>query len=76
MNYAAIVNKVPQFIISLIFLLGYFYNLNLFVTGQTSIPEGYDDYVKILLGLLTIGVPLVLQFWLGSSSGSKDKQIS
>ena len=65
--------KIPQLIISIIFILGYFYNLNILMTGGAKIDAGLEDFVKILLTILTVAIPIIIQFWLGSSSGSKDK---
>ena len=67
------VNKWPQIILSTIFIVGYFIILGLLLSGNLSIPQGLGEVVMLLLGLLTREVPTIMQFWFGSSSGSKDK---
>lgn len=67
------VNKWPQIILSAIFIVGYFLILSLLVSGTLTISSEVKDTVILLIGLLTREVPTIMQFWFGSSSGSKDK---
>lgn len=58
-------NLWPQIIIGAAFILGYFAIL---------ICDGALEAFEVdplLLGVLTTGIPVILQFWFGSSSGSK-----
>ena len=65
-------NFWPQVTLSVIFVVGYFIVLALFFTGETSVVPMSDAFM-VMLGVLTAGVPQVLAFWLGSSSGSTKK---
>jgi len=67
------VNKWPQIILSAIFIVGYFIILGLLVSGKLTISSEVKDTIILLIGLLTREVPTIMQFWFGSSSGSKGK---
>ncbi len=67
------VNKWPQIILSAVFIVGYFFILGLLVSGTLMISSEVKETVILLIGLLTREVPTIMQFWFGSSSGSKDK---
>lgn len=58
-------------IISLVVCGGFFFVL--YHVMENSIPEGSREIALILLGSLGAGFTQVLNFWLGSSKGSKDK---
>jgi hypothetical protein len=71
------VNIWPQIILSTIFVLGYFSVLafimhagqdTLMVTNQTM-----TGVFTTILGVLTAAIPQILNFWFGSSLGSKEK---
>lgn len=68
-------NMMPQIILSAAFILGYFSVCFLLFTSS-AITE-MDDFAKgqigIMLGILTAAIPQILNFWFGSSSGSKEK---
>lgn len=64
---------VPQVSISLLFLGGYFGLMVAIIGGWAHIPTEYHDLSVTLIGVLTAGVPQVLNFWLGSSHGSQKK---
>jgi len=60
-------NMWPQIILSIVMIVGYFWIVYL----EASDPAlDIDDY---LLGVLTGAIPMILQFWFGSSTGSKEK---
>ena len=58
-------------IISLVVTLGFF--TMLYVVLKVEIPAESKDSALILLGALAAGFTQVLNFWLGSSKGSSDK---
>lgn len=64
---------LPQIVLSVIFIGGYFYVVASLISGDIIIPEGQAQLVTVLLGVMTAGVANVMQFWFGSSSGSKEK---
>ncbi len=67
------VNMRPQMILSTIFIGGYFVLIFLLFSGEVQITENIKDMANILLGVLTASIPSIMQFWFGSSSGSKEK---
>jgi len=67
------VNMRPQIILSMIFIGGYFALVFMLFSGEVKITEDIRDMSNILLGVLTASIPAIMQFWFGSSSGSKDK---
>lgn len=67
------VDKRPQIILSAVFIIGYFAILISLMSGAVEIPDNFKDSIILLLGILTREVPTIMQFWFGSSSGSKDK---
>lgn len=68
------VNQRPQIWLSVLFVGGYFLFLALLVSGDVHIPESIKDTVLLLLGVITREVPTIMQFWFGSSIGSKTKE--
>lgn len=70
------VDKRPQIILSGVFVTGYFILVYSLITGIAIIPEEQKTLVNTLMGVLTAGVANIMQFWFGSSSGSKDKDSS
>lgn len=65
----------PQVSLSVVFIGGYFGMMYLFVTSD--LWGGLDDFAKgqiaIMIGVLTAGITQVMNFWFGSSAGSKAK---
>jgi Zn-dependent protease with chaperone function len=49
--------------LSAVFLAGYFLMLALFLLGEIHTPPEWRDQLGILLGVLTAGVMLILNFW-------------
>lgn len=64
---------VPQIMLSVLFIAGYFLILWGLLRGYVTLPDSMRTEFSILLGVLTAAVPQILQFWFGSSKGSKDK---
>lgn len=63
----------PQVIFSVIYTVGYFAVLYLFVTGRVQINDGMKELVGTLLGVMTAAQIQIINFWFGSSAGSKAK---
>lgn len=70
---AAKLGMWPQVVLSVIYTGGYFWMLYLLVSGQWAPPQGSQELVAGLVGVLTAGVVKVMDFWFGSSVGSKQK---
>jgi len=66
-------NMVPQMTLSTIFIGGYFVIVWMLFSGQVVIDDSIRDMSNILLGVLTANIPSIMQFWFGSSHGSKQK---
>lgn len=66
----------PQIVIAAFYLSGYFgalgYLIYLAAYGVELSPQ-LADLIKTLMAAFGIGVPIVLQFFFGSSAGSKEK---
>lgn len=56
-----------QIALSVIFVAGYFLTVGLFILGYVRTPPAWEEILKTLLGLLTAGVLLILQFWFSRS---------
>lgn len=67
------VDKRPQIILSGVFVIGYFILVYALITGGFTVDPSQTALVATLIGVLTAGVSNIMQFWFGSSSGSKDK---
>lgn len=70
---AAKLGMWPQVVLSVVYTVGYFVMLYLLISGQWHPPEGAEELVAGLVGVLTAGVMKVMDFWFGSSVGSKQK---
>lgn len=53
--------------LSVVFLLGYFAVLILFITGQVKTPPDWKEALIALLGVITGGVGTILAFWFARS---------
>jgi hypothetical protein len=54
---------IAQIVISIVFLVGYFWLLGQFITGKARVDPEYKDIVNSLLSVLTAGVGAVIYFW-------------
>jgi hypothetical protein len=63
----------PQVGITAFFLGGYFGLIVALLAGWAKVPQDMRDVFIALIGILTAGVPQCLNFWLGSSRGSQQK---
>jgi hypothetical protein len=69
------VDMRPQMVLSGVFLGGYFLLLLALITGSVVIDGVAAQQFPTLMGVLTTGVPIILAFWFGSSSGSQAKSV-
>jgi len=67
------VNMLPQIVLSVLFIAGYFCVVAALFSGVVVIDESIRDTSNILLGVLTANIPAIMGFWFGSSHGSKMK---
>lgn len=67
------VNLWPHIILSAVYTVGYFMMLYLFMTGSVEISSSLKTEFSIVLGVMTAAQTMIMQFWFGSSSGSKEK---
>ena len=66
---------MPQAVISTIFILAFSAVLYA-VFGGVAIDEEMRDTAIYLLGILSAGIAQIMNFWFGSSSGSKEKTVA
>ena len=52
-----------QAILSISFVLAYFIVLMCFLTGHVKVPGEFHDMTQTLVGFLTGGLGVILQFW-------------
>ncbi|WP_227369833.1 hypothetical protein [Halomonas sp. M20] len=67
------VNIWPQILLSSVFGVGYFCVLYIFMSKNVTVDDSLRDAFNIILGVLTAAINSILQFWFGSSLGSKEK---
>ena len=65
--------KEAQIILSVVYTIGYAMVVYFFMTGQVEVLENQQILFGSLIGVLTAAQLQILNFWFGSSSGSKDK---
>lgn len=63
----------PQVTISLAYSVGYFSVMAAFITGHLHVPTEHASMFNGLLGVLSAAQIQIMNFWFGSSSGSKAK---
>lgn len=65
---------LPQILFSAVFILCFFAVLVLLVLkGEVQMSDRVFGVVRDAMMMLTALIPVILQFWIGSSSGSKEK---
>lgn len=64
---------LPQLGLSVVFIVGYFVALDYVLTDMANIDQDVKVLAAGLLGLFTREIPTIMQFWFGSSHGSKTK---
>lgn len=68
------VNIWPQIILSALFIIGYFSVMGALVWAHDAqINDRIFGILNTVIGVLTAAIPMILQFWFGSSQGSKEK---
>lgn len=71
------VNIWPQIALSVLFIIGYFALVSVLTWMMTQdglqINPQVAGILTTVLGVLTANIPQIMQFWFGSSKGSKDK---
>jgi len=63
----------PQITLSIIYTMGYIAVLYVFLMGEVSVADSLKSEFNLVLGVLTAGQVQIMNFWFGSSSGSKEK---
>ncbi|VAW61692.1 hypothetical protein MNBD_GAMMA08-70 [hydrothermal vent metagenome] len=66
---------LPQMIISCIFMLGFVAILIYVFSSKEPLPDGIKDMANYLLGILSAGIVQIMNFFFGSSAGSKEKTL-
>ena len=56
-----------------LFIIGFIVILYLIFSGEVNIEVGMKDTAIYVLGILSAGIAQIMNFWFGSSSGSKEK---
>lgn len=64
---------IPQTILSAIFVCGFVAVLYLMFGGTAAVADAMMQPAMLLLGILSAGITQIMNFWFGSSSGSKEK---
>jgi hypothetical protein len=64
---------MPQVTLSALYTAGYFTVLYMFLTGGVNVADSVKTEFNLVLGVLTAGQVQIMNFWFGSSSGSKEK---
>lgn len=72
-SLASKTSMVPQIILSVLYSIAYGVVLYAFMTGKITVPESQQVLFGSLIGILTGAQVQILNFWFGSSSGSKQK---
>lgn len=67
------VNMWPQVALSILVIGGYFILVYMLFSGEMKLTDGMAQMGNVLIGVLTAVIPMVFQFWFGSSHGSKSK---
>ena len=67
------VKFAPQIVLSIVYTIGYFAVLYQFTTGEIVIAAQTKAEFNMVLGVMTAAQVQIMNFWFGSSSGSKEK---
>jgi len=66
-------NMKPHLWLSGIYTIGYFVMLYMFMTGNATVDVELSDEFGVVLGVMTAAQVKILDFWFGSSYGSRVK---
>lgn len=72
-DFAVAKGMAPQVVLSVIYTVGYFGMVYLLFTGQVIIPEAQSSLGEGMVAIMTAAQLQILNYWFGSSAGSKDK---
>ncbi len=72
-NLAREKGSLPQVILSGVYMVGYFTVIFMFMAGHIEVAPAHDVMFGTLLGVLTTAQVQIMNFWFGSSAGSKQK---
>ena len=64
---------IPQMTISAVYILAFAWILYFVFTTEVEFTTTQLTIVNVLIGILSAGLVQILNFWFGSSSGSKEK---
>lgn len=64
---------IPQVTLSVVYTVGYFAVMFFFITGKIQVPPDSKVMFGGLLGVLSTAQIQIMNFWFGSSAGSKAK---
>jgi len=67
------IHHIPQMILGTVYTAGFIWLLVALFTGTVHVPEEQQTIANLLLGILSAGQAQVLNYFFGSSTGSKDK---
>jgi hypothetical protein len=66
----------PQLVLSAIYTIAFAFTLYAVFNGSAVIPADMREPAMYLLGILSAGQIQIMNFWFGSSSGSKEKTMA
>src|SRR6056297_2704287 len=66
----------PQVVLSTIYTVGFVWLLWELFAGEAEVPKEHLGLANVLIGMLGAGQTQILNFFLGSSSGSKEKTLA
>lgn len=72
-NMAINTTLLPQAIIASVFIIGFIVVLYLVFSGGVKLEGTQANLANILLGILSAGIMQIMNFFFGSSAGSKEK---
>lgn len=61
-----------QAVLSIVFIIGYFEVLMLFLYGKVHVPGEYHDVIIALIGLLTGSLSTIVNFWFARQRSSTE----
>lgn len=67
------VSLVAQILLTLIFVGGYLWVMNMFMIGQVVVAPEMRDVFIALIGVITGSVVTIMNFWFSSSRSSQAK---
>jgi hypothetical protein len=72
-DMAKAVGIVPQVVLSAIYTIGYFWMVSELFQGDIHIPEKLESLANGMIAIMTGAQLQIMNFWFGSSAGSKQK---